>query len=102
MQPVRLEPALLVMLRDKSLAKITYLVDGPEPFELLGNTVAQTGRPLEPMLWQADGHYGDERGTHALDIVGIEMVGEGTADGRARFAPFTGLRATKKKKGGQS
>ena len=101
MQPVKLEPQILVMLRDKSLAKLTYIVDSPEPFELLGQTVAEPGRPLEPLLWQADGHYGAQRGTHYLDIVGIELVGEETADGRARFAPFTGLKITKKKKGGK-
>lgn len=99
-QPVELSPPLLVMLRDKSHARLKYIVDGPAPFELLGTTVAAAGRSLEPLLWQADGHYGEARGTHYLDIVGIELVGEGTADGRARFGPFTGLRF--KKKGGQS
>jgi len=101
-QPIELDPPRLVVLRDKSLAKLTYIVDGPAPFELLGTTVAEAGRPLEPLLWRADGHYGSPtQGKHYLDIVGIELVGESTADGRARFAPFTGLKFGKKK-GGQS
>lgn len=98
--PFELTPPLLVMLRDRSLAKLTYIVDGPAPFELLGATVAEAGRTIEPLLWQADGHYGSAaQGKHYLDIVGIELVGERTADGRARFGPFAGIKRGKKKGG---
>ena len=102
MQPVELQPHQLVFLRDKSLAEITHLVDGPEPYELLGHTKAEAGRPVEPLLWRADGSYGPHAKTkHYLDIVGIDN-GDRTVDGRAIFVPFTGLRFPKKKKGGQS
>jgi hypothetical protein len=95
-QPIELRPPRLILLRDKSLAKLTHIVDGPEPYELLGSTVAEAGRAKEPLLWRADGHYAAEaQSPHYLDIVGIELIPDQPTDGGAVFAPFTGLKFKK-------
>lgn len=82
LQPIRLDPSIKVLLRDKSTALLTHIVAEPEPFELLGRL--EDG-PRTPALWQRTGRFAPTNTRHPLDIVGIDI-----GDAPNSYAPYTG------------